>query len=59
MTQGAFTVEDAALADLQVERTGEYVYRVEVLKRLAVPASAIRVLRDRDRRCYDFRPSSE
>ena len=48
VTQGAFTVEDAALADLQVERTGEHVYSVEVLKRLAVPASAIRVLPDHD-----------
>ena len=46
-------MEDAALADLQVERTGEHVYSVEVLKRLAVPASAIRVLPDRDANTAD------
>ena len=44
LTQGRFSAADAALANLQIEVTPEHAYNRQVLERLGVPASAIRVL---------------
>jgi uncharacterized SAM-binding protein YcdF (DUF218 family) len=48
LTQGGLCPEDAALAELEIEPTPEYVYSRMVLERLGVPGAAIRVLPERN-----------
>ena len=48
LTQGAWTQEDAALLELGIDRTAEYVYSQRVLLRAGVPPEAIRVLPGRN-----------
>jgi uncharacterized SAM-binding protein YcdF (DUF218 family) len=44
LTQGALHEDDLELARLGVDRTPEYVYSQEVLKKLGVPSAAIQIL---------------
>jgi uncharacterized SAM-binding protein YcdF (DUF218 family) len=44
LTEGGWSADDVALAELGVQRTREYTYNRQVLERLGVPARAIRVL---------------
>jgi len=47
LTKGGVFPPDAALANLEIERTPEYMYSRMVLDRLGVPSAAIRVLPER------------
>ena len=47
LTKGGVFSADAALANLEIERTPEYVYSRMVLERLGVPSGAIRELPER------------
>jgi len=47
LTKGGVLQPDIALADLEIERTPEYVYSRMVLERLGVPSAAIRELPER------------
>jgi len=48
LTQGGVFSEDTAFAELEIERTPEYVYSRMVLEHLGVPSTAIRVLPERN-----------
>ena len=47
LTKGGVFPADATLANLEIERTPEYVYSRMVLERLGVPSAAIRELPER------------